>query len=224
MAVIIAEVGTHHMGSMVLAEAMIRSAKENGADMVKFQLFDTEKITTWPNADIKQEAKECELSYEQAKRLFDYGEKAGIEVFFSVFDPERVKWCEDIGVRTYKIAARTRDSDILDPVFKSGKRVIISGPKTDNWTVMADRSIYCPPGYPQDTTHISESRYWDGYSDHTCGLAATKWVLLANPDAVIEKHFCLDHRVGMDAAWSMTPAELAELKEWGNLAQSFKQG
>ena len=37
---IIAEIGWNHMGDNSLAEQMIKSAKENGANTVKFQYWD----------------------------------------------------------------------------------------------------------------------------------------------------------------------------------------
>ena len=40
MTKIIAEIGWNHMGKLELAKKMILSAKNNGADYVKTQLFD----------------------------------------------------------------------------------------------------------------------------------------------------------------------------------------
>ena len=94
---IIAEVGSNHCGDMDLAIGMIAIAKEYGADFAKFQLYDTNKLDRPP--DILKMCAETELNKEQAKYLFDYGEMMGIEVFFSVFDVERVRWCEEIGVK-----------------------------------------------------------------------------------------------------------------------------
>ena len=40
---IIAEIGQNHNGDMMLAKELIHAAKESGADIAKFQLFDALK-------------------------------------------------------------------------------------------------------------------------------------------------------------------------------------
>lgn len=223
-----AEIGTHHMGDMRLGRRMIDLARENGADMVKFQLFDTEKLTHWPTPDIKAEAKRCELTFEQALVLFKYGENTGIEVFFSVFDPEKVDWCEKIGVKTYKIAANMHDIDVCKAVDATGKPLIISRAMIavdDRPNRPVDLSIlWCPPGYPQKPSKMPYfGQYGNvGYSDHTIGIDAAK-IAIARGAYMIEKHFALDHQTGMDARWSMTPAQLKELRRWTDLVQSYRQ-
>ena len=41
---IIAEIGQNHNGSMMLAKELIVAAKENGADVAKFQIFNAKKL------------------------------------------------------------------------------------------------------------------------------------------------------------------------------------
>ena len=41
---IIAEIGQNHNGSMSLAKKLIIEAKQNGADIVKFQLFNAKRL------------------------------------------------------------------------------------------------------------------------------------------------------------------------------------
>ena len=99
---LIAEVGQNWMGEMTKARALIEFAKENGAHLVKFQLYDYNVLYKG-----HPEVPDVALSFEQAEGLFEYGQEIGIEVFFSVFDLERIKWCEHIGVKRYKIASRS---------------------------------------------------------------------------------------------------------------------
>jgi len=72
---IICEIGQNFIGDMEMATRLIWEAKENGADLAKFQLFDS-------IAQYGQKI-ETELSFEQANHLFRYGEDIGMEVFFS---------------------------------------------------------------------------------------------------------------------------------------------
>lgn len=230
---IIAEVGQNFCGDMNLAKRLIVLAKENGADLVKFQLYDHKQL--YAN---HPEVPNVELRYDQAKLLFDYGTEIGIEVFFSVFDVERVKWCEEIGVKRYKVAtgfihpASGQNMDLAEALLQTGKEVVISysrypdyvNRKPANW-----KMLYCVPKYPANLNDLdadfgdffgaNDNSYdFDGFSDHTIGLDAAK-IALARGAQIIEKHFCLRHDLGIDAAWSMTPEELAELVRWEKICK-----
>ncbi|MCW4049314.1 MAG: N-acetylneuraminate synthase family protein, partial [Candidatus Bathyarchaeota archaeon] len=163
-------------------EAMV-----NGADLAKFQLYDTEKFPDGKAAKNYAIDKAHELTFEQAKHLFEYGEGIGIEVFFSVFDVERVKWCEEIGVKRYKVAySQNSNRDIIDSIPED-KQIIIS-----TSYAMADRpmkQLFCVPNYPANIEDYTFD-YLDGISDHTIGLDAAK-IALARGAEIIEKHFCL---------------------------------
>ncbi len=230
---IIAEIGQNHMGSMWLAEHLILQAKDNGADLVKFQLYDSEKLYG--------EKQETELSFEQAKHLFNFGKKAGIEIFFSVFDELRVQWCENIGVKRYKIAARNEDKNLWDIVDKTEKPTIISYDPVFDKYGWPDKweSLYCVSEYPAKSKNIKfeagdfedtgdslgsgdgRGEYWrryEGFSDHTIGLDFAM-IALSRGARIIEKHFAITHEIGIDAPWSMTPDELRELKTFERKVQ-----
>lgn len=208
---IIAEIGQNHCGKMWLAQNLIALAKENGADLVKFQLYEHKKLYS-------NDIPNIELSFEQAKTLFVFGELEGIEVFFSVFDVERVKWCEEIGVKKYKIAYSQRSNEELfnaikatgKSFFVSSNQYIIYNPKYLNYSV-----LYCIPNYPTQFKDLSLCSLvsFEGFSDHTIGLDAAK-IALSRGAKIIEKHFAIDHHTGIDAEWSMTPNELKELKRF----------
>jgi len=199
------------------AEELIRLAKENGADLAKAQLFDSVEIYGEPTP--------AELSFNQARRLFDFGREIGIEVFFSVCDIERVKWCEEIGVKRYKISCGTRDKQVLEAVRTTFKPVIISS-NNDIFFWKGASWLYCVSEYPAPIEHIKMPYFnfplwnkWQGFSDHTIGLDASK-IALARGAQIIEKHFCIDHKTGVDAEWSMTPDELKELKRFEQICSS----
>ena len=42
--ILIAEAGVNHNGKISLAEKLIKSAKENGADIIKFQTYKADKL------------------------------------------------------------------------------------------------------------------------------------------------------------------------------------
>ena len=179
--------------------------------MAKFQLFDASKEKDSPWFDWLTTH---ELTYDQAKMLFDYGQEIGIEVFFSVFDPVFVPWCENIGVKRYKIACDFGDMDILEAIHRTGKEVIVSIFESGFWWEN-NTALYCIPNYPAEA-HFSDDTFdiFNGFSDHTIGIDAAK-IALARGAQIIEKHFILDRAIpAPDAPWSMTPDELAELVRW----------
>lgn len=209
---IIAEIGQNFLGSIPLAKYMIKLAKDNGADLVKFQLYDTDKLYK-KDTELYKQAREAELSCDQAKGLFSYGNKVGIEVFFSVFDIERVEWCKQIDVRDYKIAYSQRNNKELINSLPMQVGIIIS---TDTPLVDWNRQyMYCVPKYPADIKDIDfkKMRQFVGFSDHTIGLDVAK-IAMARGVKIIEKHFCINHSIGVDAPWSMNVSELRELKRW----------
>lgn len=208
---IICEVGQNHCGDMSLSILLIREAKENGGDLCKFQLYNHNKL--YHDSNIPN----CELSFDQAKMLFDYGKEIGIEVFFSVFDTEKVEWCEKIGVKRYKIAYSQKDNvELIRAVQDTGKQLIVSS------DLLAENTLrlYCVPEYPASVSfkNIDYPFDYHGFSDHTIGLTAAK-IALARGANIIEKHFCYNHQTGIDAPWSMTSSELKELKEWENICK-----
>ncbi len=214
-AMIIAEIGQNHLGNMDLARQLIWVAKECGADLVKFQLYDHNQL--YAN---HPEIPDVALSFDQAKMLFDYGKGIGIEVFFSVFDVERVKWCEEIGVKKYKISSMMRDRDVWRAISFAGKPVIISypAPSSESYPFGISKAshLYCPRGYPQKELILELVNQFQGFSDHTIGLDTSK-IALARGAKIVEKHFAIDHKTGIDARWSMTPLELKELRRWVNV-------
>lgn len=221
------------------AKELTRLAKENGGDLVKAQLFDSMKLYGKHTPS--------ELSFDQAKMLFDYGNEVGIEVFFSVFDVERVKWCEEIGVKRYKVACASHEEirwnidsqelvlpDFIRAVQNTGKEVIVSSPGGGVFRISDNqKSLFCVSHYP---THIDEIHFddgmfedenggeyeksYDGFSDHTIGLDVAK-IALARGAQIIEKHFCINHKTGIDAKWSMNIHELKELKRWANVCEGI---
>lgn len=205
------------------AREIITKAKEGGAGLVKFQLYDAEEDKGKPHY---RWVKDHELSFDDAKMLFDYGASIGMEVFFSVFGDEYVKWCESIGVKRYKIAFNMRKEEVLKAVQKTKKPVIISG--FDKATACYDLGqvikLYCIPIYPTALGYLQFprdmfSKMNQGFSDHTIGLAVAK-IAIARGAKIIEKHFCLERNPDFpDSDWSMTPDELNELVEWDNICK-----
>ena len=216
---IIAECCTNWI-NLDMAKAMIKEAKDGGASLAKFQLYDSEDDKGLPHY---QWAKDHELTFEQARELFLYGAEIGIEVFFTPFGAKYVDWCELIGVKRYKIACGFRDGQTIyairetkKPIFRSVFNV------NDGWE--GDINLYCVPHYPTEKGEIKFPSFYnfcDGFSDHVVGIDVAK-LALARGAQYVEKHFCLSHEdKGPDVAWSMDFKELKELVAWDALCEEI---
>ncbi len=199
---------------------MIREAKNAGAGLAKFQLFNAEADRDKP---WYKWVKAHELTFAQALELFRYGREIGIEVFFSCFGIEYVKWCEAIGVKRYKVASTyQRNPTELDAVIRTGKPIIISSPTGSPPNITPQQLyglfdatwLFCSQGYPSNNFNLPDFDDFAGLSDHTIGIDMVK-IAIARGASIIEKHFCLEHNPDYpDNDWSMTPDELRELVRW----------
>ncbi len=221
---IIAEIGQNHNGDMEIAKKLISVAKEEGANIAKFQLYDVDSIFP-PTFEWYKEGKQAQLSKEQVTELADWCQKVGIEFMASVFDTERVEWCQGVGVKRYKIASRSiYDKHLIDAIAKTGKDIIASlgmyqGKKFPQINTRGKVDfLYCIAKYPTlpedlNFLEVDFSKY-SGFSDHTIGIEAAL-VAMSRGAKIIEKHFTLDKKMhGPDHTGSMEPPELRQMVEF----------
>lgn len=137
---IIAEAGVNHNGDLNLARRMIVSAKEAGADCVKFQTFKAESVVTAsaPKARYQLEVtdknesqlqmlKKLELSFEAYKKLFKCCKEVDIEFLSTPYSFEDIRLLEELGVGAYKIASgQLVEPAFLSAVAKTGKPIFLS--------------------------------------------------------------------------------------------------
>ena len=104
--IIIVECGHNWGKDIEMAKYLIWKAKDCGAEIVKFQLYDIDKIKK-PHESNYQDLKDSQLTKEQITELAAECKVADIEFFASAFDVERLGWLEEIGVKRHKIASRS---------------------------------------------------------------------------------------------------------------------
>jgi len=219
---IIAEIGQNHNGETSLALELIHAAKENGADVAKFQLYETKTLFPKEGNEWYEYNCKTEIDREELALLAEECQKIDIEFMASVFDTERIAWLEEVGVKRYKIASRSiNDKELVHAVTATGKPVLISlgfwkepgFPKFE--APIPPKYLYCVSQYPTPLTelHLSQIDFnqYDGFSDHSIGTTAAL-VACARGAQLLEKHFTLDKTmVGPDHECSMTPDELKEI-------------
>ena len=147
---IIAEIGINHNGSFDKAIQYIKSAAESGADAVKFQTFNPEKMYSIYTQSLMEKGdcsyksrKEIDFfnkfvfSESQTADLKQYADECGVLFFSAPFDDGSVDMLERVSVPLYKIASsECTHKRLLEKIAKTKKPVIISTGMTDLEDVM----------------------------------------------------------------------------------------
>lgn len=137
---IIAEAGVNHNGDVGLARKLIDTAKESGADAVKFQTYKAEEIatrnaekagyqreTTGAHESQFEMLKHLELSQRDFRGLFDYARKKGIIFLSTPFDAESVDFLEGLGVPAFKVGSgEVTNFPLLKHIAQKKKPIILS--------------------------------------------------------------------------------------------------
>ena len=222
----IAECGHNHNGNIPLAKALIWTAKACGADMAKFQVYDTDTLKL--NEEEKQKGiysdlKQGELTRDQLWELKKECDRAKIEFFASAFDIKRISWLEEIEIKRHKIASRMiHDKAFIEAIEKTGKPIIASLGWWNKQELPDIKGkvdyLYCVAKYPPTDEEMrgmpKKFRKYSGFSDHTIGIRWTQKAIKRGAK-IIEKHFTIDRDMfGCDQKGSIEPFEFKKLIQW----------
>lgn len=136
----IAEISGNHLGSLIRAKELIRSAAQIGATAVKFQTYTADTMTLDIDkfkVDIKHELwggrklydlyNEAYTPWEWHSELFELCRSLNVIPFSSPFDLTAVDFLESLNCSIYKIASlETSDHTLIKKVAETGKPIIIS--------------------------------------------------------------------------------------------------
>ncbi len=138
---LIAEIGINHNGDLNLAKRMIVSAKKNGADCVKFQLFKSneyisvyadkagyqKKYKNFKNLSQFEIIKKCELKFRDIVKLKSFCRKIKIDFLCTPFEISSLKELAQLKVKAIKISSCNLTNTIfLKEVLKTKLPVILS--------------------------------------------------------------------------------------------------
>lgn len=137
---ILAEAGVNHNGSLEMAYQLVDAALAAGANAVKFQTFQAEKlispqaskaayqIETTGNAETQLEmVKKLELSYAAFGLLQDYCQKKGILFLSTPFDEESADFLVASGMPAIKVpSGEITNLPFLARLARFGKPLIVS--------------------------------------------------------------------------------------------------
>lgn len=223
---IIAELHPQHGGNLGTIREMVRQSALCGADVAKFQLYDAEALLGSDRWNYLQ------LDQVTTARIKGWCEQDDIEFMASVFDERRLGWCEELGVKRYKVASRTaaQDPALCRKILATNKPVIMSLGMWTGADLPFGRSdqvsyLFCKSAYPAFLEDFERfpldfpSEGLAGYSDHALGNGVCL-LAVARGARVLEKHLTLDKTLTKDTEkahiCSMTPPELVELRRVGD--------
>lgn len=200
-------------------------------DRGEFSISDKDSL--WKGETLYHLYEKAHTPWEWHTAIFERCKERGIMGFSTPFDDTSVDFLEDLGVPCYKIASfENVDLPLIRKVARTGKPIIASTGMTSvaelsdlvqtvrengctDLTLLKCTSSY--PASPEGTNlrtipHMRELFGCAvGLSDHTLGIGAAV-ASVALGATVIEKHFTLSRvEGGVDAAFSLEPAEMAQL-------------
>lgn len=228
---IIAEIGVNHNGSLDLAKEMIDTAKDVGADAVKFQTFKTENLVSKSLKDFFEMVKKLELGEEDFLELSNYAKKKKIIFFSTPTDEESIDLLYKLDVPAFKIAS----GDLTHLPFigyaaeKNIPTILSTGMSNLGEIEEAVDTIYskgnenlalmhCISSYPASVADLNLNVIKTlkqafgvpvGFSDHTQSKLAPIIAATMGAD-IIEKHFTLDKE--MDGPDHKASADVEEFE------------
>ena len=137
---IIAEAGINHNGSMDIAKEMIDAVADSGADYVKFQIFNVDKLVknNAPLANYQSQSgiqeksqyemlKKVQLSCKDFIELYEYTTKKNISFLATPFDFDSLELLHNLGMELIKFSSGDlTNGPLLYEAAKLNKKIIIS--------------------------------------------------------------------------------------------------
>jgi pseudaminic acid synthase len=202
-------------------------------DLDRGEFFIDDPKSLWKGNTLYKLYEQAHTPWEWHKPIFDRCRELGVIGFSTPFDFTSIDFLESLDMPFYKIASfENTDLPLIRKVASTGKPMIIStGMATIaelGETVSAAKEAGCQdlvllkctssyPSTPADSNLVTIPHLralFDvqvGLSDHTLGIGVAV-ASVALGATVIEKHFTLDRSDGgVDAAFSMEPAEMTQL-------------
>ena len=176
---IIAEAGVNHNGSIALAYKLVDKAVEAGADIIKFQTFianhltskqavkaEYQKMQTDANESQLDMLRKLELSFEEFAELNEYCKKRGIEFLSTAFDFDSIDFLAALGMKRWKIPSGEITSlPYLMKIAKLGKPVILSTGMSTMEEIGAAISVLKENGAGEITVLHCTTEYPTPYED-----------------------------------------------------------
>ena len=138
---IVAEVSANHLQNFERAKAIIKAAKDAGADAVKLQTYTADTITLncdneyfqitqgtiWDGTSLHKLYEEAYTPWDWQPDLMKYANDLGMECFSSPFDPTAVDFMQEMNMPAFKVASfEINDIPLIRKIAKLGKPIIFA--------------------------------------------------------------------------------------------------
>jgi N,N'-diacetyllegionaminate synthase len=237
---VIAEIGVNHDGDVDRAVELVEAAAGAGADAVKFQWFEADRLVGDASAtadyqrragvaDQKSMLRALELDADALARCVDAAHARDIAAIVTVFSTELVRSASTLDWDAWKTASPDLvHRPLLEGLAADGRPMLVSTGaaaldeirRTDSWLAASPVAfLHCVSAYPTPETEAALSGIAaiadatgrpTGYSDHTAETT-TGGLAVAAGAVVLEKHLTWSRSaVGPDHAASIEPDGFAE--------------
>ena len=243
---LIAEIGINHNGNFEVAQKLIKSAFDSGADAIKFQYRNLSRAYGFTSNEIGDEILKIEitknsLKVEEIIELYRYAKGFNLDVGISFFDAFDIKDFNGFIDKFdfFKIpSVELTNINLIESFYKYNKPILIStGAHTENEIDRVFKQItydnwiplHCVSNYPvsEINSKLGYINYmqdtWKrsiGYSSHdeNWEICILAFSLGAK---IIERHITLDkNQLGLDHSTSSTPEEFKKL---ANIMANFEE-
>ena len=172
-------------------------------------------------------------------KLFQEAKKYKVDCFTSIFNENDIEFLENLKVPAYKIASfECLHFPLIEKVIKTKKPILISTglctlneiKELVNFLKKKNCKNYallkCTSSYPAISDDLNLTTIRDmrkkfnceiGYSDHSIGYNAAIGAVHQGA-SFIEKHVCLDKKIGIDSKFSLKVHDIPKLKSYINEA------
>jgi sialic acid synthase SpsE len=233
MVEIIAELGWNFIGEMNLAEKMVKSAKESGADVVKFQYWNPNKLKpgVWDTDGRKQIYEKAFLTTEKIEHLQTVCHSMDIKFLISIFNAGDAETMKSIGIDSVKVPSHEVANHALHEFVATNFKECYVSLGAGSWKeLLSAAAIYnkssidwcamhCVSSYPcsvdsinlRKVQKLSDLNTKLGFSDHTqCVVTPSLSVMMGVE--VIEKHFTTDNELpGRDNKFALNPVKFKQM-------------
>lgn len=183
---IVAELSGNHNQSLSRAKELVHAAKEAGADAVKVQTFEPEKLAIgntkyatvpsgpWAGRTLVDLYRDTQLPWSWHEELFALAKSLDLVAFSSPFHVEAVDFLETLGCPIYKVASpEIGDIPLLQRIARTGKPVIASNGMSKPGELGAlegllnysDRLtwLHCVSEYPADPAAFALADFFNSF-------------------------------------------------------------
>ncbi|MCK9497803.1 MAG: N-acetylneuraminate synthase family protein [Candidatus Colwellbacteria bacterium] len=227
---VIAEAGCNHGGDRTAIEKMVIAAADAGADFIKFQLYQADRLVG-ADPEVVRWCRQCQLDEDLCKAIIALGLIHSIQPLFSVFDSPSLQLACKLEMPIIKVpSGQAFNPDLLREIGATRKKIFLSigmcttidyimatkylvegGAAKENITIFQCNTAYPSPlrdAHLRTITMIKNLGWAAGYSDHTRGSLCAIGAVCMGAE-IIEKHFTLDKTgPGPDQCVSLDPKEL----------------